>query len=143
MADSGKTTGKPSGTSMIFVNARQEILLLLRDDNPDIKFPNMWDIPGGHVEENENPDECIKREIAEEFGISISDFHLFEEKEFPDRFEYTFWMKADLDIENIQLTEGQRLAWFTKEQAASIEIAFGFNSTISSFFSKAPYLAKR
>ena len=55
-------TGK--GTSIIFINDRREILLLLRDNNPCIPFPNMWDLPGGHVEEGETPEACIVREKA-------------------------------------------------------------------------------
>jgi 8-oxo-dGTP diphosphatase len=129
------------GTSLIILNPELKILLLLRDDKPEIKYPGMWDIPGGNLEGDETPTECIKREIEEEFGLTISDYELFETNQFPDRLEYTFWMQADLDIAAIRLTEGQRLAWFSEEQAASIELAFGFNATIRSFFAQAPFLS--
>lgn len=131
------------GTSLIVINPRREILLLLRDDIPQIKYPGMWDIPGGNLEGDETPAECIKREIEEEFGLTISGHELFETRQFPDRLEYTFWIEAELDIAGIALTEGQRLSWFSEEQAASIELAFGFNATIGSFFNKAPFLSHR
>jgi len=35
---------KRKGTSIIFVNDKKQILLLLRDDKPDIPYPNMWDV---------------------------------------------------------------------------------------------------
>ncbi len=47
---------KRSGASIIFTNRRDEVLLLLRDDKPDIPYPNMWDLPGGHVDNGETPE---------------------------------------------------------------------------------------
>ncbi|HJV34840.1 NUDIX domain-containing protein [Geomonas sp.] len=131
------------GASLLIINRDREILLLLRDDKPQIKYPGMWDIPGGNLEGDETPAECIRREIEEELGLAISNYELFQVKRFPDRLEYTFWMEADLDIAGITLTEGQKLAWFSEEQAASTELAFGFNATISAFFEKAPFLSRR
>jgi 8-oxo-dGTP diphosphatase len=32
---------------------------------------NVWLYPGGHIEENENPDETLLREVKEETGIEI------------------------------------------------------------------------
>lgn len=127
------------GTSIIFLNNNNEILLLLRDNILTIKYPNMWDIPGGNIEPGETPEECISREIDEEFGITISGYELFEKREFPDRTEFTFWQRADFDIQNIELTEGQRLSWFSEQKAKNIQLAFGFNDTINSFFEKAPF----
>ena len=31
----------------------------------------MWEFPGGKIEENETPEDCIKREIIEELGMKI------------------------------------------------------------------------
>lgn len=54
----------------IFVD--DDILTILRDNRPDIPFPNMWDLPGGGREDQETPFDCIKREVFEELGIRIS-----------------------------------------------------------------------
>lgn len=133
------TNSKPIGTSILFVNDRNDILLLLRDDKPEIRYPNMWDIPGGNVELGENPEECICREIKEEFGINITGYELFEKREFSDRTEFTFWQRAVFDINTIILTEGQRLAWFSEQKVKSMRLAFEFNDTVNSFFKKAPF----
>jgi 8-oxo-dGTP diphosphatase len=130
---------KRKGCSIIFINSHKHILLLLRDDTPGIPYPNMWDIPGGHVEDNETPEQCIIREMKEELDLDIEGFHLFSIIEFADRTEYTFWEKTDLDITKIQLTEGQRLKWFTENDAKATELAYGFNQIVDDFFKKVPF----
>ena len=130
---------KRLGTSIIFVNDNREILLFLRDNNPNIPFPNMWDVLGGHVENNETPEACIVREMKEELGITLEGFHLFSVTEFSDRIEYTFWKKTRLDINQVTLTEGQRLKWFTRQEAAHTRLAGGFNQIVHNFFEKQPF----
>ena len=130
---------KRKGCSIIFVNERSQILLLLRDDIPSIPYPNMWDIPGGHVEDGETAEECIVREMKEEMNLNIGGFQQFSITEFDDRVEHVFWMKIDLDIKKIALTEGQRLRWFSKTEAEATELAYGFNQIVEDFFAKAPF----
>jgi 8-oxo-dGTP diphosphatase len=68
---------KRKGTSIVFFNKKKQVLLFLRDDNPDIPYPNMWDVPGGHVGADETPEQCIIREMKEEMELDLDDFHLF------------------------------------------------------------------
>jgi 8-oxo-dGTP diphosphatase len=124
------------GASMIFVDDRDRVLLFLRDDFPHIKCPNMWDIPGGEVEGEETPQQCIVREMREEIGVELSGFQLFRRTVFPDRTEYTFWKRENLDTSRLTLTEGQALRWFTREEAAATPLAFGFNATIEAFYQR-------
>ena len=130
---------KRRGSSIIFINSQREILLFLRDDIPHIPFPNIWDLPGGHVEPDETPEECIVREMKEEMGLDIKDCQLFSVIEFDDRTEYTFWQKANLDLDKIELTEGQCLKWFTENEAKSTELASGFNQIVEDFFKELPF----
>ncbi|MBA4369693.1 MAG: NUDIX hydrolase [Desulfobacterium sp.] len=131
---------KRKGCSVIFFNDDHQVLLFLRDNIPTIPFPNMWDIPGGHVEPDETPERCIVREMREEMELELENFSLFSVMEFPDRIEYTFWKKSNLDIERITLHEGQCLRWFDQKEIEETELALGFNEILSSFFTEAPFL---
>ena len=130
---------KRKGASIIFVNDKRQILLFLRDNIPDIAYPNMWDVPGGHIEKFENPEKCIVREMREEMNLTLDEFELFSKIEFEDRIEYTFWARADFDIEKIELTEGQKLKWFTKDEVKQTQLAYGFNEIVERFYNQAPY----
>ena len=131
---------KRKGTSIIFVNDQHQVLLFLRDDKPTIPYPNMWDVPGGHVDDGETPEQCIVREMKEEMDLTLEEFERLSVMEFTDRVEYTFWKRANLDIEKIDLREGQRLRWFTELEARNSKLAYGFNEIIDDFFKNAPFL---
>ena len=131
---------KRKGSSIIFINDTRQILLFLRDNKPDLPYPNMWDVPGGHVEANESPEKCIIREMKEEMDLDIDEFDLFSIIEFEDRIEYTFWAKADFDINEIVLMEGQKLKWFTRDDARQTPLAYGFNEIIEQFYINAPFV---
>ncbi|NTW50989.1 MAG: NUDIX domain-containing protein [Chlorobiaceae bacterium] len=126
---------KRSGTSIILFNIRKEVLLFLRDDRPDIPYPNMWDLPGGHVEEGETPEACIVREMLEEIETDVSLGRLHAVYDFSDRTEYIFFMEFNVETQNITLHEGQRLQWFSADQLASLQLAYGFDIVLSDFFS--------
>ena len=130
---------KRKGSSIIFINDKKKVLLFLRDNKTDLPYPNMWDVPGGHVEGDESPENCIVREMKEEMNLTLDRFELFSEIEFDDRIEYTFWRRADFEISQIELTEGQKLKWFTKDEAKQTQLAYGFNEIIEKFYEQAPF----
>ena len=125
---------KRSGASIIFINSRNEVLLLLRDDKPDIPYPNMWDLPGGHVEENETSEACIAREMQEEIETDVSSCRLHAVYDFPDRIEHIFLMDLDTAAEEITLHEGQRLRWFSLHELEGLPLAYGFDLVLSDFY---------
>ena len=46
-------------------------LLLLRSAGE--KFPNKWDLPGGHIHEGEDPKDGLIREVKEETGVTLKE----------------------------------------------------------------------
>lgn len=127
-------TVKHIGSSIIFINPQKQVLLFLRDDKPGLPYRNMWDVPGGHVEPGENPEQTIVREMKEEMDLDLRDFQFLCQKEFTDRTEYTYWKEVDYKIENINLMEGQYLKWFTRQEAFETELAYGFNEIVEEFY---------
>ena len=128
-----------NGTSIIFVNSHEKILLLLRDNIQEIPYPNMWDLPGGAVEGEETPEQAIVREMKEEIKLDLKEFSPLCVTEFPDRIEHTYWKSIDLEIESINLTEGQMLKWFSEKEVSRMELAFGFNIITDFFFKRRPF----
>jgi len=53
----------------LYLGAR--LVVIKRDDRPDIPFPGFWDLPGGGREAGETPFECVQRECEEELGLVV------------------------------------------------------------------------
>jgi 8-oxo-dGTP diphosphatase len=47
------------------------VLVVLRDDDPAIPDPGLWDLPGGGREGTESPVACVLRETREEVGLAL------------------------------------------------------------------------
>lgn len=71
-----------SGSKIALFKERQ-ILVYRRDDKPEIPFPGLWDLPGGGREGDETPEECVFREVFEEFGIRIKVNRICWSKSYP------------------------------------------------------------
>jgi 8-oxo-dGTP diphosphatase len=56
-------------TAAIMVN---DGMLLIAKRKPTARLPNLWELPGGKIEPNETPEECLKRELKEEFEINVT-----------------------------------------------------------------------
>ena len=53
-----------------------DLLVIRRDNRPDIPFPDHWDLPGGGREGGESPQACALRETYEEVGLCLRPRHL-------------------------------------------------------------------
>ncbi len=129
---------KHRGASIIFYNQTHQVLLVLRDNIPTITYPGLWDVPGGHIENNETPEECIVREMLEEIEVNVEGCTLFRVYKFSDRTEYVFMKEADFDLRNIILHEGQMLRWFSRDEARQVELAYGFDKVLVDYFNSQP-----
>ena len=84
-------------------------LLLLRSAGE--KFPNKWDLPGGHVHEGEDPKDGLIREVKEETGVTLEEpiEKLYEEG------HITFYKASMPDVEIILSHEHDKHKFVTAE----------------------------
>lgn len=59
------------------------LLITLRDDRPDIPYPNLWDLPGGGREGDETPEQTLFREVREEVGLVLDPSAVIWKRAFP------------------------------------------------------------
>jgi len=113
---------------IIFEDDYGEILLYLRDNKPGIPFPQHWDLFGGHVEEGETPEQALLREIKEELNIELEDYKFFRKYKclkgdaYPN-IKYIYYGRLNIPVKDITLMEGDRPAYFKKEQVPHIKFA--------------------
>jgi 8-oxo-dGTP diphosphatase len=107
----------------IIENENKEILCALR--SPDMLIPNMWEFPGGKVEQGEDLFTALKREIKEELGCSIEAIDLFNEH----THEYETFI-INLIAIKCKITEGipeasehSKLIWLKRENLSSLKWA--------------------
>ena len=51
---------------------RADTVLLCHRSSDRAWYPDVWDLPGGHIEANEAPGDALVREIHEELGVTLS-----------------------------------------------------------------------
>jgi 8-oxo-dGTP diphosphatase len=125
-----------TNVKIILINPRGEILLLHRDDIPNIEVPNKWSFVGGALEEGETPEEGVIRETKEEIGYDVSNISLFKEYDDPGITRYLFVGKIDKEISELTLTEGDDMNFFVAEKALKMDISRNTRRYIKEYFQK-------
>lgn len=87
------------------------------------EFKGGWEFPGGKVEEEETPQEALKREIMEELetGIAVGELIDTIEYDYPT-FHLSmdcFW--AEIVSGDLVLKEHKAAKWLTKDKLDSVE----------------------
>lgn len=104
--------------AVALVDADGRVLLNQRPEGKHLA--GMWEFPGGKVEENETPEDALRREIREELGIELCE-NCFAPVTFVSHAYDSFHLLMMLYIARRwdgvpQPLEGQNLCWRRPEQ---------------------------
>jgi len=104
-------------SSAMLVNADGDILVNLRDDDSRIIFPNQWSLIGGHVEEGEEPEEGLVREVDEEIGYQVTEFLPLATFFDGADVRHLYLVPIDASIDELVLGEGQAIRFIEPARA--------------------------
>jgi 8-oxo-dGTP diphosphatase len=112
------TTGPHDGAKVALFLGDQ-LISILRDDFDHIRYPNLWDLPGGARDSGETPFETVSREVHEELGLVLPREAVLWESAFLANFDPGKWVSffvAQLPASAVKDVvfgdEGQRWALF-------------------------------
>lgn len=118
-----------NGAKVFIKNKKSgKYLFVLRDNNQTISMPDMYGLLGGKIEEDETPIEALQREIREESNLQIDNIielgstvnYIVKNEQGEGVFEsklFVFLAQTTATLDNIKLYEGQKLEYFTIEEA--------------------------
>ena len=111
---------KVNVVAAIIENDKNEILCALRSSK--MSLPNMWEFPGGKVEEGEDLKTALEREIMEEFSCEIEALDVFNENlhEYETFTINLITLKAKISVGLPVLTEHAKMIWLKREHLKSI-----------------------
>lgn len=116
----------------IFVNSSFALIIMgeffmfqIRDNKPNIWYPNMLGLFGGKIEKNENEKEAIIREINEETNLKIKKFKLLNSQTVhlngKKYSRYVFFTKINYLPKNFSINEGRGYKLLKKEDIAKLK----------------------
>ena len=104
------------------------LLIYLRDNKPEIPFPDHWDFFGGHIEAGETPEQALVREVQEELGVTLAGWRFYRRYEclsgdaYPN-IKHVFYARIDCVALDLTLYEGQRIAAIGRDERSEFRFA--------------------
>jgi len=100
----------------VIVNSNNEILISKRSS--DVHQANRWEFPGGKIELNEEPGHALVRELKEELGIDVRQYHFLKKirYDYGDKLVCLHTFLVDEFSGQPAGIEGQPVQWVTKKQ---------------------------
>ncbi|MEM9196804.1 MAG: NUDIX domain-containing protein [Pseudomonadota bacterium] len=134
------TPGPATGVAALIEDQHGRILMQLRDDIPTIAAPGLWCFPGGGVEPGEALESAMRRELAEETGLSLGPgvlrpFHRVVTVEHRRTRLYVFRTAMSIAPERLVIGEGAGMALLTPAQIAAYPVVMPIAALVAAHFS--------
>lgn len=120
----------------IVLDAAGRVLLNLRDDKPEILYPNHWAILGGEAELGESPQRAARRELREEVGLTAEDLEYFcsiIDRDGHRQLVSVFSTHTRASATDLSLAEGQDLRFFSFDELDGLQITPFVRQVLSAF----------
>lgn len=107
-----------------FLHKDRQVLLARRAAHKRVA-PDKWHLPGGHVEFGEAPDQALKRELREEFGVETvigSPVHSFSyvwDGVHTVGIVHLAWLAEPTQVLRWSDTDFQSCAWVSEDELAA------------------------
>lgn len=97
-------------------------LFQLRDNIPGIVAPGQWALFGGHLEEDENPEAALRRELVEELEFTVGDVRFFGRFECDNVMRHIFVSNLHVPVSELVLNEGQDMRLLARAEILSGQV---------------------
>ena len=99
--------------------------IIIAKRGPDDHLADKWEFPGGKIEINETPEQCLKREMKEEFDIDVSvggylgsSIYHYHHMSIELLAYRTYWEDGEIDLK-----DHDDFKWISLEQLAEFDFA--------------------
>ena len=112
-------------TSLIYIEQNGKYLMLHRPARADDENHDKWIGPGGKFEPGESPEDCVRREVLEETGLTLLDQSYravvtFVSDEWGTEYMHLFW--SDSFSGTLKECDEGKLEWVDKKAVFDLPI---------------------
>ncbi len=114
----------PSTITVVAAIIRRNGRLLLTQRPGGVHLPRQWEFPGGKVEPGETHEAALKREIAEELGITVEvgPLSVVSAHQYSERAVHLHFFECRITAGEPAARSALRLGWFAPEELNSLDV---------------------